>query len=109
MDYDDWYVTADLFKSLTARSWGVVTIDSFASEKYQKTMRFNSKHQNMFLQGHLEKLPLPSNDQLIGSYVQLFDMKKYKTVLFIKNRLESCSSLSALGIIYIFAINCDKI
>ena len=102
-------MTPDLFKPLTARSWGVVTIDSFAAEKYQKTMRFNSKHQNMFLQGHLEKLPLPSNDQLTGSCLQLFNMKKYKTVLLIKNRLQSYSSLSVLGITYIFAINRDKI
>ena len=63
----------------------------------------------MFLQGHLEKLPLPSNDQLTGSCLQLFNMKKYKTVLFIKNRLQSYSSLNVLGITYIFAINRDKI
>ena len=44
IDYDDWYVTRDLFKILTVRRWGVATIDRFASEKNRKTMRFNSKH-----------------------------------------------------------------
>ena len=44
IDYDDWYVTPDLFKILTVRRWGVATIDRFASEKNRKTMRFNSKH-----------------------------------------------------------------
>ena len=37
IDYDDWYVTPDLFKILTVRRW-------FASEKNWKTRRFNSKH-----------------------------------------------------------------
>ena len=37
-------MTPDLFKMLTVRRWGVATIDKFASEKNQKTMRFNSKH-----------------------------------------------------------------
>ena len=44
MDYDNWYMTPDLFKMLTVRRWEVATIDRFASEKKQKTMRFNSKH-----------------------------------------------------------------
>ena len=44
IDYDDWYVTPDLFKMLTIRLWGVATIDRFASEKNPKTMTFNSKH-----------------------------------------------------------------
>ena len=44
IDYDDCYVTPDLFKMLTMRRWGVATIDRFASEKNRKTMRFNSKH-----------------------------------------------------------------
>ena len=44
IDYDDWYVTPDLFKTLTLRQLGVATIYGFASEKNQKTMRFNSKH-----------------------------------------------------------------
>ena len=44
IDYDDWYVTPDLFKMLTTRWWGVATIDRFASEKNRKTMRFNLKH-----------------------------------------------------------------
>ena len=44
VDYDDWYVTPDLFEMLTVRRWGVATIDRFASEKNRKTMRFNSKH-----------------------------------------------------------------
>ena len=33
IDYDDWYVTPDLFKMLTARRWGIATIDRLASEK----------------------------------------------------------------------------
>ena len=44
IDYDDWYVTPDLFKMLTVRRWGVATIDRFTPEKNLKTMRFNSKH-----------------------------------------------------------------
>ena len=37
-------MTPDLFEMLTVRWWGVATIDSIASEKNQKTVRFNSKH-----------------------------------------------------------------
>ena len=44
IDYDEWYVTADLFKILTIRRWGVSTINMFFSEKNRKSMRFNSKH-----------------------------------------------------------------
>ena len=43
INYDDWYVAQNLFKMLTIRRWGVATIVRFASEKNQKTMRFNSK------------------------------------------------------------------
>ena len=41
IDYDDWYVTPDLFKMLTVRRWGVAAIDRFVSEKKWKTMRLN--------------------------------------------------------------------
>ena len=44
IDYNDWYVTPDLFEMLTVRRWGVAMIDRFALEKNRKTMRFNSKH-----------------------------------------------------------------
>ena len=43
IDYDDWYVTPELFELLTPRRWGKVSIDRFASEKNCKTLRFNSK------------------------------------------------------------------
>ena len=41
---NDWYVTPDLFKTLTLRQLRVATIYGFSSEKNQKTMRFISKH-----------------------------------------------------------------
>ena len=44
IDYDDWYVTPDLFKMLTVKRWGVAMIDRFVTEKNQKIMRFNPKH-----------------------------------------------------------------
>ena len=43
IDYNDRYVTSDLFKMLIVRRWGIATIDRFPSEKNWKTMRFNSK------------------------------------------------------------------
>ena len=43
LDFDDCFVTADLFDELTVKRWGIAAINRFASEK-------NSKTQNTFAQ-----------------------------------------------------------
>ena len=43
VDYDDWFITKDLLKTLTNK-WGKVSIDRFASHTNKKTQRFNSKY-----------------------------------------------------------------
>ena len=44
INYDDRYVTPDIFKMLIVRRWRQAKIDRFVFEKNQKTMRFSSKY-----------------------------------------------------------------
>ena len=105
IDYDDWYVTPDLFKILTIRRWGVATIDRFASEKIWKTVRFNSKHICPWTLG----VDAFAFDWTLACVSSLFNRKNYKTLLLFKSRLQSNSSLPILDISDILATNRDKI
>jgi len=50
IDYDDWYITKDLLKTLEDKC-GKITIDRFASFENRKTKRYNSKFINPETEG----------------------------------------------------------